>query len=74
MFPLFSVLDPSVTFSLPQKQVRNGIVDAFIHVIEQFMTVRTNSPLQDRPFTRTLWEENEWEAISVAAIDEKATA
>ncbi len=48
LFPAFSVLDPAVTFSLPKKQVRNGIVDAFLHVIEQYMTVRPNSPLQDR--------------------------
>ena len=32
-FPVFSVLDPETTYSLPQKQVRNGIVDAFVHVL-----------------------------------------
>ena len=37
-FPKFSVLDPTVTYSLPMNQVANGIVDAFIHVIEQYLT------------------------------------
>jgi NADP-dependent alcohol dehydrogenase len=48
VFPRFSVLDPETTFSLPEKQVRNGIVDAFIHVMEQYMTYSVNAPLQDR--------------------------
>jgi len=48
VFPVFSVLDPETTFSLPLKQVRNGIVDAFVHVTEQYMTYPANAPLQDR--------------------------
>ena len=48
VYPVFSVLDPETTFSLPAKQVRNGIVDAFVHVCEQYMTVRTAALLQDR--------------------------
>lgn len=48
LFPLFSILEPSVTLSLPAEQVRNGIVDAFVHVVEQYMTVRSGTPLQDR--------------------------
>jgi len=47
-FPVFSILDPEVTFTLPQKQVRNGIVDAFVHVMEQYMTYPADGPLQDR--------------------------
>lgn len=47
-FPVFSVLDPEVTFSLPAKQVRNGVVDAFVHVMEQYMTYPSAAPLQDR--------------------------
>jgi NADP-dependent alcohol dehydrogenase len=47
-FPAFSVLDPETTFSLPQKQVRNGVVDAFMHVMEQYMTYPAAAPLQDR--------------------------
>lgn len=48
VMPQFSVLDPEVIFSLPERQVANGIVDAFIHVIEQYLTFPVNSPLQDR--------------------------
>ncbi len=48
VFPVFSVLDPETTFSLPQKQVRNGVVDAFVHVMEQYLTYPAGAPLQDR--------------------------
>jgi NADP-dependent alcohol dehydrogenase len=47
-FPRFAILDPSVTMSLPGKQVRNGIVDAFVHVCEQYATSYTEARLQDR--------------------------
>lgn len=47
-FPMFSVLDPETTYTLPAKQVRNGIVDAFVHVMEQYLTFPTDAPLQDR--------------------------
>jgi NADP-dependent alcohol dehydrogenase len=48
VMPVFSVLDPEVIFSLPEKQVANGVVDAFVHVIEQYLTFPVNSPIQDR--------------------------
>lgn len=48
VMPLFSILDPEVIFSLPEKQVANGVVDAFVHVIEQYLTFPVNSPIQDR--------------------------
>lgn len=48
VFPVFSVLDPVATFTLPPKQVRNGIVDAFVHVCEQYLTYPSASLLQDR--------------------------
>jgi len=47
-FPKFSILDPQITFSLPQRQVANGIVDAYVHVIEQYLTYPMNTPVQDR--------------------------
>lgn len=47
-FPQFSILDPSVVASLPVRQLRNGVVDAFVHVLEQYITYPNNSPLQDR--------------------------
>jgi len=48
VMPVFSILDPEVIFSLPHKQIANGIVDAFVHVIEQYLTFPVNSPIQDR--------------------------
>jgi len=48
VFPKFSVLDPETTYSLPEKQLRNGIVDSFVHVMEQYMTFPVGALLQDR--------------------------
>ncbi len=48
VMPLFSILDPECVFTLPDKQVANGVVDAFVHVFEQYLTFPVNSPLQDR--------------------------
>ena len=47
-FPVFSILDPTTTYSLPEKQVRNGIVDAYIHVMEQYATYPVDAEVQDR--------------------------
>ena len=47
-YPVFSILDPETTFTLPENQVANGIVDTFVHVMEQYMTVPGVSPLMDR--------------------------
>jgi len=46
--PLFAVLDPSVTLSLSDRQIGNGVVDAFIHIIEQYLTYSVNGKVQDR--------------------------
>lgn len=47
-YPKFSVLDPTVTYSLPPRQVGNGVVDAFVHVMEQYLTYNEgDSLLQD---------------------------
>lgn len=47
-FPKFSILDPTITYSLPMRQVANGIVDAYVHVIEQYLTYPLNTAVQDR--------------------------
>ncbi|BCV68346.1 iron-containing alcohol dehydrogenase [Shewanella carassii] len=47
-FPVFSVLDPSLTFSLPKIQVANGVVDSFVHVVEQYVTFPVDARVQDR--------------------------
>jgi NADP-dependent alcohol dehydrogenase len=48
LFPKFSILDPSITFTLPAVQVANGIVDAFVHTTEQYLTYPANGMVQDR--------------------------
>jgi len=48
VFPQFSILDPMYTYTLPQKQIANGVVDAFIHVMEQYMTYPVAGKVQDR--------------------------
>jgi NADP-dependent alcohol dehydrogenase len=48
VYPRFAALDPQTTFSLPSRQTANGIVDAFVHVMEQYLTYPVNAPLQDR--------------------------
>ncbi|MCP9612037.1 iron-containing alcohol dehydrogenase [Coprobacter tertius] len=47
-FPKFAILDPVVTFTLPEKQLTNGVVDSFMHIMEQYMTSTGNSVLMDR--------------------------
>ncbi|MBA4218284.1 MAG: iron-containing alcohol dehydrogenase [Burkholderiales bacterium] len=48
VFPRFAVLDPSTLFSLPERQTGNGVVDAFVHTIEQYLTYPANAKVQDR--------------------------
>lgn len=48
LFPKFSVCDPSVIASLPKRQLQNGVVDAFTHVMEQYLTYPHDALLQDR--------------------------
>ena len=47
-FPRFAVLDPELTFTLPERQVSNGIADAFVHVLEQYLTYPAGGVLSDR--------------------------
>jgi NADP-dependent alcohol dehydrogenase len=47
-FPKFSILDPTLTFTLPKTQVANGVVDTFIHVVEQYVTFPVDARFQDR--------------------------
>jgi NADP-dependent alcohol dehydrogenase len=47
VYPKFSILDPETTYSLPPRQVSNGVVDAFVHVAEQYMNPPASAPLQD---------------------------
>jgi NADP-dependent alcohol dehydrogenase len=48
VFPVFSILDPEKTFTLPPRQIANGVVDAFVHVAEQYLTYPDGAHVQDR--------------------------
>ena len=48
LFPVFSIVDPLVITSLPKKQLQNGVIDAFTHVMEQYLTYPHDALLQDR--------------------------
>ena len=48
LFPKFSICDPAVIQSLPKRQIENGIIDAFMHVMEQYLTYPHDAILQDR--------------------------
>ena len=47
VYPQFSIIDPETTFSLPVRQTVNGVVDTFVHTMEQYCTYDVNTPLQD---------------------------
>jgi len=46
--PEFAVLDPATTLSLSDRQLSNGVVDAFVHIMEQYLTYDVNAKVQDR--------------------------
>ena len=48
LFPKFSICDPTVIASLPKRQLQNGVVDAYTHVLEQYLTYPHDGYLQDR--------------------------
>jgi len=48
VYPTFAVLDPTVTYSLPAKQIANGVVDAYVHILEQYLTYPVDAEVQDR--------------------------
>jgi NADP-dependent alcohol dehydrogenase len=48
VFPKFSILDPTITFTLPQIQLANGVIDAFVHTTEQYITYPVSAMVQDR--------------------------
>lgn len=47
LFPKFSIVDPTVIVSLPKRQLQNGVIDAFTHVMEQYLTYPHDAILQD---------------------------
>ena len=47
-YPKFSILDPTSTLTLSDRQIRNGVIDAFVHTVEQYLTYPVNAKIQDR--------------------------
>ncbi|MTW35396.1 iron-containing alcohol dehydrogenase [Pseudoduganella danionis] len=73
LFPQFSILDPSKTFTLPTKQVANGLVDAYVHTIEQYLTYPVQALVQDRFAEGLLQTLIEIAPQAVAAPDDYTT-
>lgn len=48
VYPTFAILDPTTTYSLPPRQIANGVVDAFVHIMEQYLTYPVDAKVQDR--------------------------
>lgn len=48
VYPQFAILDPTTTYTLPPRQITNGVVDAFVHIMEQYLTYPVNAKVQDR--------------------------
>ncbi|MGL4856596.1 alcohol dehydrogenase [Plesiomonas sp.] len=48
VMPKFAVLDPEITYTLPERQIANGVVDAFVHTVEQYLTYPVDAKVQDR--------------------------
>jgi NADP-dependent alcohol dehydrogenase len=48
LMPVFSILDPQINYSLPDNQIANGIIDAYVHVMEQYLTFPFDALVQDK--------------------------
>ena len=53
--PAFAIMDPATMLSLSRWQLENGVVDALTHVLEQYLTMPVNTPVQ-YGFSETLLE------------------
>lgn len=47
-FPVFSFCDPTLIATLPKRQLANGLIDAYMHTLEQYLTYPTDNLLQER--------------------------
>lgn len=76
VYPRFSILDPEVTYSLPERQVANGVIDAFVHTMEQYLTYPAQAPIQDgfsEVILKTLIEDGPKALSSPKDYDVRAT-
>lgn len=46
-YPLFSILDPEAIYTLPKRQIANGIIDTYVHTVEQYLTFDNKALIQD---------------------------
>ncbi|MBL4645807.1 MAG: iron-containing alcohol dehydrogenase, partial [Rhizobiales bacterium] len=70
--PRFAILDPTTMLSLDRRQLENGAVDAFTHVLEQYMTQPVNTPIQYGYSETILRVLIEWGPILVETRSEEA--
>lgn len=47
-FPKFALLDPTFVATLPKRQIANGVIDAYTHTMEQYLTFKGENLLQER--------------------------
>lgn len=47
-FPKFALMDPTFVATLPKRQLANGVIDAFTHTMEQYLTYPSDNLLQER--------------------------
>lgn len=48
LFPQFSILDPVFAYSLPKRQLSNGLIDSFVHILEQYLGFDDKSYVSER--------------------------
>jgi NADP-dependent alcohol dehydrogenase len=70
--PQFAIMDPSTMASLSRRQLENGVVDAFTHVLEQYLTVPVNAPVQYGFSESILRVLIEWGPVLVETRSEEA--
>ena len=70
--PRFAIMDPTTMQSLSRRQLENGVVDSFIHVLEQYLTLAVNAPVQFGYSETLLSVLLEWGPILVETRSEEA--
>ncbi len=64
--PLFSIMDPELTYTLPKYQIACGVVDIMMHTIERYMTAPGEVELTDRIAEAVLKTVVHWGPIACA--------
>src|SRR5690606_34150427 len=72
MRPRFAIMDPTTMLSLSRRQLENGVVDSFIHTLEQYLTLPVNAPVQYGYSETLLGVLLEWGPVLVEERSEEA--